>query len=423
MDSIQRTYDYAGTLGGLFEQYINNHNDQVEESKRFTVGEITVTDKNNYVHYSSTQYPDTWSELKEKLINTHGGYIRTRFQDGIRYIDYIEDYETISPQIIEFGVNMLDISEYIKADNVFTVLIPLGATQANNTRLTIASVNQGKDYIKDDSAVDLFGYVWKVNMWDDVTVPENLKTKGQSYLNKGIQMSVSLEMKAVDLHLINVDTQRIRLGDYVRVLSVPHHLDRFFQCTKISLDLVNPNNSQYDFGVAFSSMTDLQVKVDQGNVSLETAVITAQHTANQAQQSANHAQQTADQATEDIQTVITEIDTDYVKTETFEDFKDEVDAKLSAVYHVKGSVQTYADLPTIGNTVGDVWNILETGANYVWTENGWDKLSETIDLSAYALKTELPTKVSDLTNDSGFIDQTTYDALEARVTALEQRGE
>lgn len=423
LDSIQRVYDYQGTLEGLFRQYITNHNDQVEATKKFTVGQITVTDKNNYVHYSSTQYPDTWSELKEKLINTHGGYIRTRFQDGVRYIDYIEDYETISPQIIEFGVNMLDISEYIKADDVFTVLIPLGATQANNTRLTIASVNQGKDYIKDDSAVDLFGYVWKVNMWNDVTVPENLKTKGQSYLNKGIQMSVSLEMKAVDLHLINVDTQRIRLGDHIRVLSVPHHLDKFFQCTKISLDLVNPNNSQYDFGVAFSSMTDLQVEVNQGNVSLETAVITAQYTANQAQQSANHAQQTADQATEDIQTVITEIDTGYVKTETFEDFKEEVTAKLSAVYHVKGSVQTYADLPTIGNTVGDVWNILETGANYVWTENGWDKLSETIDLSAYALKTEIPTDVSQLNNDAGYIDQATYDALEARVEALEQRGE
>lgn len=415
LDSIQRVYDYQGTLEGLFRQYITNHNDQVEATKNFTVGQITVTDKNNYVHYSSTQYPDTWSELKEKLINTHGGYIRTRFQDGVRYIDYIEDYETISPQIIEFGVNMLDISEYIKADDVFTVLIPLGATQANNTRLTIASVNQGKDYIKDDSAVDLFGYVWKVNTWDDVTIPANLKTKGQSYLNKGIQMSVSLEMKAVDLHLINVNTQRIRLGDYVRVLSVPHHLDRLFQCTKISLDLVNPKNSQYNFGIVFSSMTDLQVEVNQGNISLETAVITAQQTADQAKE-------TADQATEDIQTVITEIDTGYVKTETFEDFKDEVDAKLSAVYHVKGSVQTYADLPTIGNTVGDVWNILETGANYVWTENGWDKLSETIDLSAYALKTEIPTKVSDLTNDSGFIDSTTFQSLVDRVTALEERG-
>lgn len=55
----------------------------------------------------------------------------------------------------------------------------------------------------------------------------------------------------------------------------------------------------------------------------------------------------------------------------------------SNVYKVKGSVQTYNDLPRVDNQVGDVWNVIDTGANYVWTENGWDKLSETVDLSIY----------------------------------------
>ena len=48
---------------------------------------------------------------------------------------------------------------------------------------------------------------------------------------------------------------------------------------------------------------------------------------------------------------------------------------LSAVYRVKGSVSTVGGLPTSGNTVGDVYNVSETGANYVWTEEGvWDSL-------------------------------------------------
>lgn len=393
LDSVQRVYDYQGTLDGLFRRYIDNHNQQVEETKRFVVGEITVTDKNDYIHYSSTQYPNTFDEINEKLIGTHGGYIRTRLQNDVRYIDYVENYNSVSSQIIEFGVNMLDISEYIKADDVFTVLIPLGATQGDSERrLTVESVNYGMDYIVDQSAVNLFGYIWKINTWDDVTIADNLLTKGLTFLENGIQMSVSLEMKAVDLHLINVDTQRIKIGDYVRVLSVPHHLDRFFQCTKISLDLVDPKNSEYDFGVAFSSMTDMQVKSNEGNNLLENAVITAQQ-----------AQQIANRTSSDVQIVIADLNTEYIKTETFDDFKTEVNAKLSAVYHVKGSVQTYADLPISENLVGDVWNILNTGANYVWTEAGWDKLSETIDLSSY-------------------VDYATFNALEARVTALE-RGE
>ncbi|PZU26380.1 MAG: hypothetical protein DI622_00910, partial [Chryseobacterium sp.] len=70
--------------------------------------------------------------------------------------------------------------------------------------------------------------------------------------------------------------------------------------------------------------------------------------------------------------------------------KSEVDAKLSAVYRPKGSVANFASLPSSGNTEGDVWNVLDTGSNYVWVINlnntgvaGWDKLSETVDLTNY----------------------------------------
>lgn len=437
LDSIQRVYDYKGNIDGLFTQYINNHNSQVEDDKKFVVGEITVTDKNNYVHYSSTQYPNTWDELNEKLIYTHGGYIRTRLQDGVRYIDYIQDYDSRSPQTIEFGVNMLDISEYISADDVFTVLIPLGADQTTESgesqgRLTIASVNGGKDYIQDESAIALFGYIWKTNEWDDVTQPNNLLTKGRAFLSSGIQMAVTLTMKAVDLHLVNVNTERIRLGDSVRVVSVPHKLDKFFQCSSISLDLVNPKNSTYNFGVQFTSMTEAQVKSSKGNSSLETAVIVAQQTAEQAQQ-------TAESTSSGVQIIINRLPEDYVKTDTFEDFQEEVRGKLSSVYHVKGSVPSASDLPAFNRTIGDVWNVLDTGANYVFTETGWDKLSETIDLSDYALKTSVPKKISDLendsdfvvpdelpknvselNNDSGFIDSEVHQALVDRVSALEQ---
>lgn len=66
--------------------------------------------------------------------------------------------------------------------------------------------------------------------------------------------------------------------------------------------------------------------------------------------------------------------------------KAEVDSKVSSVYRVKGSVASYANLPTVDVTIGDVYNINDTGANYVAisTTPTWDKLSETVDLSGYA---------------------------------------
>lgn len=66
--------------------------------------------------------------------------------------------------------------------------------------------------------------------------------------------------------------------------------------------------------------------------------------------------------------------------------KSEVDSKVSSVYRIKGSVASYANLPTTNVQIGDVYNVTDTGANYVATATTptWDKLSETVDLSGYA---------------------------------------
>lgn len=66
--------------------------------------------------------------------------------------------------------------------------------------------------------------------------------------------------------------------------------------------------------------------------------------------------------------------------------KTEVDNIVSSVYKYKGSVADYASLPTTGLTVGDVYNVEDTGDNYAWTGTEWDKLSGTVDLSGYVTK-------------------------------------
>lgn len=111
--------------------------------------------------------------------------------------------------------------------------------------------------------------------------------------------------------------------------------------------------------------------------------------------------------------------------------KTEIDSKISSVYKFKGSVEDVENLPAAGNTVGDVYNVIVTGDNYAWTEEGWDKLAGDVDLTPYLLKTEaestyakisslstvatsgsyndllnkptIPTTTNELTNNSGFI--------------------
>lgn len=55
---------------------------------------------------------------------------------------------------------------------------------------------------------------------------------------------------------------------------------------------------------------------------------------------------------------------------------------LTTVYKYKGSKVNYAALPESGNTVGDVWNVEDTGMNYAWTGTGWDALGAAFEIQA-----------------------------------------
>lgn len=79
------------------------------------------------------------------------------------------------------------------------------------------------------------------------------------------------------------------------------------------------------------------------------------------------------------------IDKSVTELDNFYD-KEQVDAKVSAVYKYKGSVDTYEDLASKeeGAVKGDTYNVVDTGMNYSWTGDTWDALGSTIDLSDYA---------------------------------------
>lgn len=81
--------------------------------------------------------------------------------------------------------------------------------------------------------------------------------------------------------------------------------------------------------------------------------------------------------------------------------KAEVDAKVSSVMRYKGSKDTYAELPSEGNEIGDVWNVVgadavngvRAGDNFAWNGTGWDNLGGAVVLDGYATKDDLSGKV------------------------------
>lgn len=288
LDSIQRPYSFpaegqSGTPAELFTQYINNHNAQVDEARQFKVGNITVTDPNNYIVRSNSDYVSTWDELNAKLIDHLGGHLWVRHESDGVYIDYLADFEVLSNQVIEFGKNLLDLEKNIKAENFATALIPLGYKlkdeQGNETgeRLTIKDVNNNVDFVYNAEAVDKYGYIFTTNTWDDVTEAYNLKTKGQAYIDNIAQFTASIEVSAADLNgaTINGEVANVnsfRIGRYVKVNTIPHSIqNQNFIVSKLSRELLKPENTKLVLGTTYKTLTEKQLsQVEQLNQYVKT---------------------------------------------------------------------------------------------------------------------------------------------------------
>lgn len=256
LDSQQRPYDYTGTIEGFLNLMITRHNEQVEESKWFTVGNVTVTDPNDYIVRSNIDYVDTWTEIEDKLIKILGGYIVVRHEGWINYIDYLADITLLSPQKIEFGKNLLDLERIRKGASIGTALIPLGAKlkdeegKDTDARLTIESVNDGSDMIRDEAAISQYGTIVKREIFEDITEPGNLLTKGKAYLAGLVKLPDTIELTAADLSTTGQDIAAFRLGTYVRAISRPHGIDQLFLITKLSINLSSPGASKITLGAA-----------------------------------------------------------------------------------------------------------------------------------------------------------------------------
>lgn len=253
-DSIQRPAEYHDkTVRGYLETLIDNHNKQVDESKQFEVGIVTVTDNNDSL-FRYTNHNTTLKEIKKDLVDDLGGYLRVRNHNGHRYIDYIAEFDNLCSQSIQFGENLLDYAKNIDIRDIATAIIPLGARletseiTALEERLTIKSVNNGKDYLAHEDAVKKYGFVVKTVTWDNVTTPEMLKSKGQKWLTDGQFENMVLEVKAVDLHYTDEQIEQFKLFDMVLVHSAPHGLDKKFPLSKMTVYLDKPASNTFTLG-------------------------------------------------------------------------------------------------------------------------------------------------------------------------------
>lgn len=295
--------------------------------------------------------------------------------------------------------------------------------------MTIKDINNGLDYVQDDAAVALFGIIEKTVIFEDVTIAENLLKKGQETLQEYINSTVSIELSAADLHNLDVNIEAFKIGDNVRVISKPHGLDRYFLLSKLSLALDSVSSCSMTLGATFKTFTQKQIESEKllnatvkNNVNstnnLSKSIKNIENNVQTLDENLNKTDKKVNEIDENVKSIndnLVQVPTSYVKTNDFDAYKKEVNQKLYGIYTVKGSVADFETLQTIENKeIGDVYNLLDTGANYVYTANGWDKLSETIDLSVY-LKSEDAKLL--------YVSLEEYQNLVSRVEALENENE
>lgn len=267
VDSVQKAVKYNGKTHALFNQIIANHNARMPAEKQFTVGNITVENRDiiltgqsddisqyDYKQIAINSIVDNWNTtydyIETCLISYCGGYLVTRQVNGVNYIDWINDYTNTATQEIVFGENLLDLTDESSAEDIFTVLIPLG-----DDNLTVKTVNNNSDEIVDAAKVAKYGRIIKTNVFNNVTNAQTLLENGRRYLANNGDVPVTLTLTAVDLHSVYPEIEAIHLGDRVYIRSDPHELSQYLTCTKIEYDLEKPENTVYTFGREKQSLT------------------------------------------------------------------------------------------------------------------------------------------------------------------------
>lgn len=281
VDSVLHPYklaDYDGTAAGLFRLYLTRHNEAVSEAQQFQIGNVDIETLSSV---ENTGYGNTWDEISSNLLDIHGGFLRVRYDGDVRYLDWTKESGTSCGQVIRFGENLLDLSEYVSASEIVTCLIPYAGQ--SDSQITISSVNGGKDYIEDEAGVALYGRIWGVTEFDTKDAAKLLEMAKEN-LQKRLKETITITISAVDLHLLDVDAESFHVGDKVRVISPPHGIDAEYTCTAISLDLVNPDQSEYTFGTPETGMasttaaTSKAVEVVDSSVEYLRQIVSDQNT-------------------------------------------------------------------------------------------------------------------------------------------------
>lgn len=260
MDSSTVYGDYHNiSVRDFLKVIIDNHNSQVDEEKKFEIGNVTVVDNNDSL-YRYLGYVKTFEAIKHKLIDRLGGELQIRYENGIRYLDYLESIGEVKSTEIRLAKNLQSIELEKDPTSIISRLLPLGnKLEDSEERLTIESVNNGNKYIDDIEAIEEFGVIVDSVTWDDVTQVSNLLKKGQEYLKENNRIKKKYKVTALDLSTIGLDFDSFEVGNSYPVINPLMNINENLRIIEKTIDIYNPQSSTLGIGDKLEDIKDYQL--------------------------------------------------------------------------------------------------------------------------------------------------------------------
>lgn len=344
----------------LFRWFLIQHNAQVSTEQRLKPGTCTVTDPNNYITRSSSDYQTTMEAVKSKLFGSSlGGHLLIRYEADGNYLDYYADLPLTNTQQVEYAANLLDIVSERDGTEIYTSILPVG-----KDGLTIADIADGDltdDLVKDGltvysrSGVAAYGRINRYVRWDDVTVVANLLAKAKASVSSaGLATQESITVQAVDLGWQD-SVQHFRVGRMTLLISTPHGYNAAYALMELQPDILSPGNTRITLGATRQTYTGAQIdtdretKEDMDRQREEIKSEMREETRQQLNQVTESTMQQITDVQQSLNSIILAALQNYVETGEFGSYKEEMSSKLELL-----ADQLNLTLTTITERIEDV---------------------------------------------------------------------
>lgn len=306
-DSSITPFNYKGTLRQFLQHLIDAHNDQVKSKmKCFQLGTVTAALGNLVVQFGDADqygvgedYGKVWDILDKLVLKVFGGYFYCGFDAAtgynvLNYCDQAVEAKRQTAQKIEYGRNLLNLSETTDATDLYTRIYPIGnkhtvdtskwyyklmwwrdpskdkheerwgimeadaATVAQYLPASGYSYNLEEGWIQNDTAVQKFGIITRIVELDTDSANDTFAA-GVQALQQNYAMKTSYVIRAVDFVDAGYDTDRLDFSMYSHITSKPHSVDAVMLCTKLVEPLEKPAQKEFTFGMTRRTLTDRQV--------------------------------------------------------------------------------------------------------------------------------------------------------------------